>query len=78
MYEDGQPIEQQYLEKILPAKLQIALNYARQRTFRSDLKIIFRTLLGLGAPVAGDPLIANCGSYRIDRNDELDKVLRIP
>ena len=78
MYEEGRPIEEQYLEKILPPKLQIALEYARRRTFRSDLEIIFRTLFGLGAPLADDPPFANRGSYRIHRNDELDKGLRIP
>ncbi len=78
MYEDGRPIEEQYLETILPAKLQIALDYARRRTFRSDLGIILRTLLGLRAPLARDPGITNGGSYRLHRNDELDKILRLP
>jgi hypothetical protein len=50
LYEQGRPIEEQYLEKILPVKLQIALEYSRRRTFFSDLDIIFRTMFGLEAP----------------------------
>jgi hypothetical protein len=34
----------------MPVKLRIALKYARTRTFRSDLGILFRTVLGLEAP----------------------------
>jgi dTDP-4-amino-4,6-dideoxygalactose transaminase/lipopolysaccharide/colanic/teichoic acid biosynthesis glycosyltransferase len=45
-----EPIEQQYVEKILPAKLEISLNYLRDRTFFSDLDILFRTVLGLKNP----------------------------
>jgi lipopolysaccharide/colanic/teichoic acid biosynthesis glycosyltransferase len=45
-------IEEQYLKKIMPLKLQIALKYSRTRTFRSDLEIIFRTVLGLKAPAS--------------------------
>jgi lipopolysaccharide/colanic/teichoic acid biosynthesis glycosyltransferase len=45
-------IEEQYINKIMPVKLQIALEYSRTRTFLSDLEIIFRTVLGLGAPSA--------------------------
>lgn len=40
-------IEQQYLGEILPAKLKLSLDYQRQRTFRSDLEILLRTVLGL-------------------------------
>jgi len=45
-------IEEQYIKKIMPIKLQLALKYSRTRTIRSDLEIIFRTVLGLGAPSA--------------------------
>jgi lipopolysaccharide/colanic/teichoic acid biosynthesis glycosyltransferase len=45
-------IEEQYVKKIMPLKLQIALKYSRTRTFRSDLEIIFRTVLGLEAPAS--------------------------
>jgi hypothetical protein len=41
-------IEELYIAKILPFKLQIALNYSRTRTFLSDLEILFRTVLGMG------------------------------
>lgn len=41
-------IEELYITKILPFKLQIALNYSRTRTFLSDLGILFRTVLGMG------------------------------
>jgi lipopolysaccharide/colanic/teichoic acid biosynthesis glycosyltransferase len=43
-------IEDQYVNKIMPMKLQLALNYSRTRTFLSDLEIIFRTILGMNAP----------------------------
>jgi lipopolysaccharide/colanic/teichoic acid biosynthesis glycosyltransferase len=43
-------IEQQYINRIMPAKLRMSLKYARTRTFQSDLKIIFRTVLGLPSP----------------------------
>ena len=49
----------------------IALDYARRRTFRSDLEIVFRSVFGLGAPLANGPVNANRGSYRIHRNDVL-------
>ena len=42
-------MEDQYIKKIMPVKLQLALKYSRSRTFRSDLEIIFRTILGMGA-----------------------------
>lgn len=45
-------IEEQYIKKIMPMKLQMALDYARARTFRSDLEIILRTVLGLRPPRA--------------------------
>jgi lipopolysaccharide/colanic/teichoic acid biosynthesis glycosyltransferase len=43
-------IEEQYVNKIMPMKLQLALNYSRTRTLLSDLEIIFRTILGMDAP----------------------------
>jgi lipopolysaccharide/colanic/teichoic acid biosynthesis glycosyltransferase len=43
-------IEEQYLQRIMPAKLAIALNYSKTRTFQSDLEILFRTVLGFGPP----------------------------
>ena len=43
-------IEEQYVAKILPVKLEIALKYSRSRTFLSDLEILFRTVLGFQSP----------------------------
>ena len=43
-------IEEQYVTRIMPAKLKIALKYSRSRTFLSDLEILFRTVLGLEPP----------------------------
>ncbi|MGA7795724.1 MAG: sugar transferase [Candidatus Acidiferrales bacterium] len=43
-------IEEHYIAKILPIKLEIALRYSRTRTFFSDLEIIFRTILGFESP----------------------------
>jgi lipopolysaccharide/colanic/teichoic acid biosynthesis glycosyltransferase len=45
-------VEEQYIKKIMPVKLQMALAYSRTRTFRSDLEIILRTALGFQPPVA--------------------------
>jgi len=45
-------IEEQYVEKILPCKLKLALDYESSRTFLSDLRILFRTVLSLGSPSA--------------------------
>ena len=39
-------MEHQYLAEILPAKLQLSVDYARRRTLRSDLEILVRTVLG--------------------------------
>jgi lipopolysaccharide/colanic/teichoic acid biosynthesis glycosyltransferase len=50
MYVPGVPLEEQYVQAILPAKLRIALAYLQTRTFWSDLDIICRTVLGLQAP----------------------------
>jgi lipopolysaccharide/colanic/teichoic acid biosynthesis glycosyltransferase len=43
-------IEEHYIAKILPIKLEIALKYSRTRTFLSDLEILFRTVLGFQSP----------------------------
>ncbi|HTC64228.1 MAG TPA: sugar transferase [Candidatus Saccharimonadales bacterium] len=43
-------IEEQYVKRIMPIKLEMSLKYARTRTFFSDLDIIFRTVLGLSCP----------------------------
>lgn len=43
-------LEEQYITKILPRKLQLSLKYARARTFHSDLEILFRTVLGFKLP----------------------------
>jgi dTDP-4-amino-4,6-dideoxygalactose transaminase/lipopolysaccharide/colanic/teichoic acid biosynthesis glycosyltransferase len=43
-------LDEQYLTRILPAKLRLALKYRQARTFLSDLGIVFRTLLGLKSP----------------------------
>jgi lipopolysaccharide/colanic/teichoic acid biosynthesis glycosyltransferase len=42
--------EEQYIAKILPFKLEMSLNYARTRTFLSDLEILFRTVLCMRSP----------------------------
>jgi lipopolysaccharide/colanic/teichoic acid biosynthesis glycosyltransferase len=46
----GKSIEELYIAKILPIKLEMALKYSRTRTFLSDLEIIFRTVLGFQSP----------------------------
>jgi lipopolysaccharide/colanic/teichoic acid biosynthesis glycosyltransferase len=43
-------IEEQYVKRILPIKLEMSLKYARTRTFFSDLEILFRTVLDLPCP----------------------------
>lgn len=53
-------IEEQYIAKILPFKLEMSLKYSRTRTFFSDLEILFRTVLGFQAPST---------VRRIDRSD---------
>jgi lipopolysaccharide/colanic/teichoic acid biosynthesis glycosyltransferase len=57
-------IEEQYLKKLMPAKLKLALKYARTRTFRSDLEILCRTVLGMDAP---------SGAWRIAGIDPVSK-----
>lgn len=39
--------EEQYVRKVLPAKLRLALDYQQKRTFLSDIEILFRTFLRL-------------------------------
>jgi len=62
-------IEEQYIKKIMPVKLQLALKYSRNRTFHSDVEILFRTVLGLGAPnlrrrnASGDPATQSLSEY---------------
>jgi len=46
-------IEEHYIAKILPFKLELSLNYSRTRTFLSDLEILFRTVLGFPSPSSG-------------------------
>ena len=40
-------VEDLYFSEILPRKLELSLQYAQQRTFRSDLALLFRTILGV-------------------------------
>jgi len=49
MFHDGS-IEEQYVTRILPVKLELSLKYHRGRTFLSDMNILFRTVLGLQSP----------------------------
>jgi lipopolysaccharide/colanic/teichoic acid biosynthesis glycosyltransferase len=49
MFQEGS-IEEQYIRKILPGKLNLSLKYAQTRTFNSDLNILFRTVLGFKPP----------------------------
>ena len=81
-------IEEQYIKKIMPVKLRMALEYSRRRTFRSDLEIVFRTVFGLPAPAAKErgrfSVLLSMFHFRetesdpIHRNDELDKILHLP
>jgi len=43
-------IEEQYVKRIMPIKLEMSLKYARTRTFFSDMDIIFRTVFCLSCP----------------------------
>jgi lipopolysaccharide/colanic/teichoic acid biosynthesis glycosyltransferase len=43
----GVSMEQQYVQTILPAKLQLSLAYQARRTFLSDLGILLRTIAAL-------------------------------
>jgi len=62
-------IEQQYVARILPIKLEVSLKYARTRTFLSDLGILFRTVLGLPCPPTAwegtrfDPAVLSLSSF---------------
>jgi lipopolysaccharide/colanic/teichoic acid biosynthesis glycosyltransferase len=49
MFQEGH-VEEQYIARILPIKLQLSLKYFRARTFFSDLDILFRTILGFKSP----------------------------
>ena len=49
MFQEGS-IEEQYLSRILPSKLQLSLKYHQGRTFLSDMNILFRTVLGFKSP----------------------------
>jgi lipopolysaccharide/colanic/teichoic acid biosynthesis glycosyltransferase len=49
----GGNVEQLYLSRVLPQKLELSVQHAKSRTFVGDLGIIFRTLLSLGAPGVG-------------------------
>jgi len=51
LFQEGS-IEEQYIGKILPRKLKLALEYERSRTFLSDLEILFQTILSLASPSA--------------------------
>lgn len=42
-------VEEHYLAELLPDKLRLSLEYLEKRTFRSDLGILFRTLLSCGS-----------------------------
>jgi lipopolysaccharide/colanic/teichoic acid biosynthesis glycosyltransferase len=69
----GNSIEEQYIAKILPIKLQMALKYSRTRTFLSDLEILFRTALGFRSPSTAwentkfDPAVQSLSEF-ISRN----------
>ncbi len=62
-------IEEQYISKILPIKLEMSLKYSRTRTFLSDLEILFRTVLGLQSPSAAwrnsrsDPAVQSLSKF---------------
>ncbi|MGH9493817.1 MAG: sugar transferase [Candidatus Sulfotelmatobacter sp.] len=43
----SEEIEKQYVEEILPTKLRLSIDYQQRRTFFSDLRILFQTMLGL-------------------------------
>lgn len=43
----GELVEQQYISRLLPAKVQMSLDYQRRRTFLSDLDVLFRTVTTL-------------------------------
>ena len=43
-------VEEQYVTRIMPAKLKMSLKYSRSRSFLSDLEILFRTVLVIPSP----------------------------
>jgi lipopolysaccharide/colanic/teichoic acid biosynthesis glycosyltransferase len=43
-------VEEQYITRIMPAKLKMSLKYSRSRSFLSDLEILFRTVLVIPVP----------------------------
>jgi lipopolysaccharide/colanic/teichoic acid biosynthesis glycosyltransferase len=45
-------IEEQYVTRIMPMKLQISTAYSKTRTFLSDIEILFRTVLALPSPTS--------------------------
>ena len=44
---DEKHLEAHYLSQILPQKLRLSIEYSRRRTFFTDLKIIFQTVMGM-------------------------------
>ena len=46
MFSTG-PIEQQYIEQILPAKIKLSLAYQKQRSLMSDARVLLQTVFGL-------------------------------
>ena len=66
-------IEEQYITRIMPAKLKMSLEYSRTRTFQSDLEILFRTVLGFQSPSTAwegtrfDPAVQSLSKF-ISRN----------
>lgn len=43
-------LEEQYVSEILPDKVRLSLAYQQQRSFVSDLRILFHTVIGLSVP----------------------------
>jgi lipopolysaccharide/colanic/teichoic acid biosynthesis glycosyltransferase len=60
-------LEEHYVAQILPQKLRLSLEYARRRTFFSDVKIVFQTLQG------GN--VAECYSSSTNPDDSTEKLL---
>jgi lipopolysaccharide/colanic/teichoic acid biosynthesis glycosyltransferase len=42
-------MEEQYVKEILPAKLKLSLDYQKQRSLFSDVRILLRTVIGLNS-----------------------------
>ena len=49
----GGDVEKIYVERILPRKLELSLQYSRRRTLLSDLAIITRMVLGIASTRRG-------------------------